>query len=98
MWGYYQSTLRLLDEDFLGGVGVFSGTSTLGVTGVGVVIFTLLPELLPVLSLVEVPLLGFLVVPELWLVFAGAGVSVGSTVGSTVAVAVGIGSFIWSAS
>jgi len=98
LWGYYQSTLRLLDEDLLGGIGVFSGTSTLGVTGVGVVIFTLLPELLPVLFLVELPLLGFLVVPEPGLVFAGAGVSVGSTVGSTVAVAVGIGSFIWSAS
>ena len=100
MWGYYQSTLRLLDEDLLGGVGVFSGTTISGVAGVGVVgagVFLLSSVLLPVLPplfLVELPLLGFLADPVFD--FAGAGVSVGSTVGSTVAVAVGMGFFMGS--
>ena len=64
MWGYYQSTLRLLDEDLLGGVGVFSGTTISGVAGVGVVgagVFLFSSVLLPVLPplfLVELPLLG----------------------------------------
>lgn len=95
MWGKFQSTLRLLDEVLLGGVGVFSGTTISGVVGVGVLVFVLLP-VLPLLFLPELSVLGFVVVPELLFGCEGAGVSVGSAVGSTAAVAVGMGSFMGS--
>ena len=62
MWGKFQSTLRLLDEVLLGGVGVFSGTTISGVVGVGVLVFVLLP-VLPLLFLPELSVLGFVVVP-----------------------------------